>query len=81
MANSTDTERARIQQETMAQLRRARAEIDPALLQKARDAIGNPDEEKVSRSHMLEAVKGYLLLKRGNKSITQNLAKLLAKDQ
>ena len=79
-----DPERDRIQRETLAQLRAARSRIDPALLRQARQALGQPEdaaEEKVSRSHMLEAVKGYLLLKRGDKSVTRALAGLLAKDR
>lgn len=79
-----ETERERIQRETLAQLRLARAQIDPTLLHKVRAAVigaAEPEAEKVSRSHMLETVKGYLLLKRGDKSVSGALVRMLDRDK
>ena len=84
---SETQQRRKARQEALLHLRAARKTIDPALLQRAREAILRNDpslegdvpdgDEPVDRARTLAVLKGFLLLKRGDKKLCGEIRTML----
>jgi hypothetical protein len=81
-------QRKKLQQEALLRLRAAREQIDPALLQQARDIImgqakagkapSRPQDEPVDKAQTLTVLKQYLDLMKSNKDLCRQVYKLIA---
>jgi hypothetical protein len=74
--------RRKLQQDILAQMREARSQIDPAILQQAKDAIlnahrPNTGDEPVDKAKTLTMVKEYLSLMRDNKAVCHKVGGMI----
>ncbi len=74
--------RRKLQQDILTQMREARSQIDPAVLQQARDAILNvrnsdTGDEPVDKAKTLTMVKEYLSLMRDNKVLCHKVGGMI----
>lgn len=73
--------RRKLTQDILAQMREARSQIDPAVLQQARDAILNAraeqGDELVDKLKTLTMVKEYLSLMKDNKPLCHKVGGMI----